>query len=169
VESNSSLETGGTPPPGVRQIWGGSRGLLAGRPVVSELAAERVAAEGDEGVSAADCAEHPGLFEAAADDSFAAGFDHSRPNKQLFATELGIAHAVGILLQVVGLLADRIDGFRLTIDRGANRVDQLSDQQRRYFLGRLALDRFGRFFPSGVRTSSTGRARQIFSLTSSNC
>jgi hypothetical protein len=34
---------------------------------------------------------------------------------------------VGILLQVVGLLADRIDGFRLTIDRGANRVDQLSD------------------------------------------
>ena len=42
-------------------------------------------------------------------------------------------------------------------------------QQRRYFLGRLTLDRFGRFFSSGVRTSSTGRARQIFSFTSSNC
>jgi hypothetical protein len=41
-------------------------------------------------------------------------------------------------------------------------------QQRRYFLGRLALDRFGRFFSSGVRVSSTDRARQIVSLISSN-
>jgi hypothetical protein len=42
-------------------------------------------------------------------------------------------------------------------------------QQRRYLLGRFALDRFGRFFSCGIKASSTGRARQIFSLTSSSC
>jgi hypothetical protein len=34
-----------------------------------------------------------------------------------------------------------------------------------YLLGDLLLDSFGRFFPCGVRVSSTGRARQICSLT----
>jgi hypothetical protein len=42
-----------------------------------------------------------------------------------------------------------------------------ASQQRRYFARDLVLDRRGRFFSSGVRASSTGRARQIFSLISS--
>jgi hypothetical protein len=40
-------------------------------------------------------------------------------------------------------------------------------QQRGYFARDLVLDRLGRFFSSAVSVSSTGRARQIFSLTSS--
>ena len=46
-------------------------------------------------------------------------------------------------------------------------------QQRGYFARDLVLDRLGRFFSSGVSVSSTGRARQIFSLSAtkdrSNC
>jgi hypothetical protein len=41
-----------------------------------------------------------------------------------------------------------------------------ASQQRGYFARDLVLDRFGRFFSSGVSVSSTGRARQIFSLIS---
>jgi hypothetical protein len=41
-------------------------------------------------------------------------------------------------------------------------------QQRGYFPLRLALDRFGRFFSWGDNESSTGRARQILSFTSSS-
>ena len=41
-------------------------------------------------------------------------------------------------------------------------------QQRVYFGGDYLLDRRCRFFPWGVKDSSTGRAWQIFSLTSSN-
>jgi len=39
-------------------------------------------------------------------------------------------------------------------------------QQRGYFARDFALDRFGHFFSCAVSVSSTGRARQIFSLTS---
>ena len=41
-----------------------------------------------------------------------------------------------------------------------------ASQERRYFARDLVLDRLGRFFSSGVNVSATGRARQIFSLTS---
>ena len=41
-------------------------------------------------------------------------------------------------------------------------------QQRGYFPRRLALDRFGSFFFCGDNESSTGRARQILSFTSSS-
>jgi hypothetical protein len=37
-----------------------------------------------------------------------------------------------------------------------------------YFSRDLLADRFGRFFSSGVRVSSTGRKRQICSLTSTS-
>jgi hypothetical protein len=39
-------------------------------------------------------------------------------------------------------------------------------QQSGYFARDLRVDRFGRFFPCDVGVSSTGRARQIFSLIS---
>ena len=41
-------------------------------------------------------------------------------------------------------------------------------QQAAYFLGDFALDRFGRFSSCGVSVSSTGRRRQIRSLTSNS-
>jgi hypothetical protein len=41
-------------------------------------------------------------------------------------------------------------------------------QQRAYFPFDFLPDRFRRFFSCGVRVSSTGLARQIFSLTSSS-
>jgi hypothetical protein len=41
-------------------------------------------------------------------------------------------------------------------------------QQRAYFPFDFLPDRFRRFFSCGVSVSSTGRARQIFSLTSSS-
>jgi hypothetical protein len=44
---------------------------------------------------------------------------------------------------------------------GENDLQQLS-----YFLGGLLLDRRGRFFSSSVSDSSTGRSRQILSLSS---
>jgi hypothetical protein len=42
-------------------------------------------------------------------------------------------------------------------------------QQSGYFLRDFPLDRFRRFFSCGDSDSATGRARQIFSFTSSNC
>jgi len=42
-------------------------------------------------------------------------------------------------------------------------------QQAGYFLRDFTLDRFRRFFSCGDSDSSTGRARQSFSFTSSNC
>ena len=41
-------------------------------------------------------------------------------------------------------------------------------EQLVYFARDFLLDRFGRFFSTGERVSSTGRARQILALTSSN-
>jgi hypothetical protein len=41
-------------------------------------------------------------------------------------------------------------------------------QQLAYFARDLLADRFSRFFSSGERVFSTGRARQILSFTSSN-
>jgi len=41
-------------------------------------------------------------------------------------------------------------------------------QKAAYFARDFGLDRFGRFFSSGVSVSSTGRARQIFSLISNS-
>jgi len=42
-------------------------------------------------------------------------------------------------------------------------------QELVYFARDFLTDRFGRFFSSGDNVSSTGRARQILSFTSSNC
>jgi hypothetical protein len=49
---------------------------------------------------------------------------------------------------------------------GAGAFGEDARQQRGYFARDLVLDGLGRFFSSGVRVSSTGRARQIFSFTS---
>ena len=62
----------------------------------------------------------------------------------------------------------RLDGFEV---EGAAAAPAAEDhlEQLIYFLGDFLLDRFGRFFSWAVSVSSTGRAWQIFSLTSSSC
>lgn len=65
-----------------------------------------------------------------------------------------------------------LDGFQIEVAGlapcGEDDVEKLS-----YFADDLLLDRFRRFFSCELSVSSTGRARQIFSLTStkdrSNC
>jgi hypothetical protein len=59
-------------------------------------------------------------------------------------------HLHRLQIQVAGLLA----------------LGEDTAQQRGYFARDLGVDRRGRFFPSGVNVSSTGRNAQIFSLTS---
>lgn len=65
------------------------------------------AAEGDDGVGAWDGPKHAGLFEAGADDCFTAGFDHAGAYEQMLASELGVAHALGVAFKVSGLNPDR--------------------------------------------------------------
>jgi hypothetical protein len=50
--------------------------------------------------------------------------------------------------------------------RGVVTLAKDESQQLFYFTGDFLLDGLRRFFSCGVRDSSTGRARQIFSLTS---
>jgi hypothetical protein len=59
-------------------------------------------------------------------------------------------HLHRLQIQVAGLLA----------------LGEDTVQQSGYFARDLGLDRLGRFFPSDVSVSSTGRNAQIFSLTS---
>ena len=51
---------------------------------------------------------------------------------------------------------------------GLSSLGEDAAQQRAYFARDLGVDRFGRFFSCAVSVSSTGRARQILSLTSSS-
>jgi len=58
-------------------------------------------------------------------------------------------------------------GFQIQMACFAAALEQDAEQLV-YFARDLLVDRRGRFFSSGERVSSTGRARQILSLTSSN-
>jgi hypothetical protein len=60
-----------------------------------------------------------------------------------------------------------LDGFQIETARLAATIED-DAQQLVYFARDFLADRFGRFFSCGVRVSSTGRARQILSFTSSN-
>jgi hypothetical protein len=84
-------------------------------------------AEGDDGVGAGDGPEHAGLFEAAADDGFAAGFDHARADEQVLATELGIAHALGVVLKVSGFDSDAVRNHRRGGIESSKEPNQLFD------------------------------------------
>jgi hypothetical protein len=61
----------------------------------------------------------------------------------------------------------RFDGFQVETAALAATLEE-DAQQWLYFARDFLLDRGGRFFSCGDRVSSTGRARQIFSFTSSN-
>jgi hypothetical protein len=62
---------------------------------------------------------------------------------------------------------DHLRGFEVQTPRLATAVGD-DAQQLVYFARDFLLDGFRRFFFSGERVSVTGRARQIFSLTSNS-
>src|SRR6516225_11405454 len=78
------------------------------KPVVEVSAAQR-----QDGVGAADSPEHAGLLEARADDGFAAGLDNAGTNEQMLAAELGVAHTLGVFLEVVGFVVKLLGGLRM--------------------------------------------------------
>ncbi len=61
---------------------------------------------------------------------------------------------------------DHLGGLQVQVPRLAAAAED-DAQQLVYFARDFLLDGFRRFFSSGERLSATGRARQIFSLTSS--
>ena len=66
-----------------------------------------------------------------------------------------------------GLAHQHLYGFQIQAP-GFTRTRELGLQQLLYFARDFMLDSLRRFFSCGVRMSSTGRKRQIFSLTSRN-
>src|SRR5258708_12748499 len=92
------------------------------------------AAEGDDGVGTADGPEHAGLFEAAANDGLTPGFDNAGTDEKVLTTKLGITHAVGVFLKVIGLLKDFFGDFGRGRTQRTKEPDQLLD---------LALIEFG--------------------------
>src|SRR5258708_12028633 len=109
---------------------GGATGL----PVVFGAAIEMAAAEGDDGVGTADGPEHAGLFEAAANDGLTPGFDNAGTDEKVLTAELGITHAAGVFLKVIGLLKEFFGDFRRGRTQRTQEPDQLLD---------LALIEFG--------------------------
>ena len=93
-------------------------------PVVLKVAIHLAAAEGENGVGAADSPEHPGPFEARADNGLAASLDDARPDKQVLLAELGVAHAFGVLGEILGFGEDLPGQIRIGDWDGTERADQ---------------------------------------------
>src|SRR5437016_11809729 len=70
-------------------------------PVIFKAAVEMTAAQSENRVGSPYSPEHTRSFEAGADYSLAARFDHTRANKQMLAPKLGISHALRIPRKVV--------------------------------------------------------------------
>ena len=71
------------------------------------------AAESEDGVRAAYCPEHAGLFAAGTNDGLAAGFDDTGADEQVLPTEFRVSHALGIFFKIVGLGADLFEQLRI--------------------------------------------------------
>lgn len=67
-----------------------------------------------------------------------------------------------------GRTYSHLDGLQIQTPRLAPAMED-DAQQLAYFARDFLVDRFGSFFSCGERVCSIGRARQIFSFTSSNC
>src|SRR5450432_676758 len=76
-------------------------GRAACLPVVGKAVIEMATAEGNDGVGSAECPEHAGLLETRADDSLASGFDDTGADKEVLRSKLGVAHALGVSLEVI--------------------------------------------------------------------
>src|SRR5258706_515158 len=102
-------------------------GGKAALPVVFEAAIKMGAAEGEDGVGAADGPEHTGLFEAMADDGFAAGLDDAGADEQMLLAELGIVHPSGVGGEVVGVVAKFLGQLSISGLDLAKGSDEFSD------------------------------------------
>src|SRR5258708_202287 len=68
--------------------------------MASQVLLGLAAAQGDDGVGAADGPVHAGLLEALADDGFAAGLDDAGTGEEAALAEPVVAHAGGVVLEV---------------------------------------------------------------------
>ncbi len=73
---------------------------------VFEAPIEMTASQCDNRVSATNRPKHAGVVQTETDEASPAGFDHTRSDEQMLATELWVAHTLGIALEAVGLDAD---------------------------------------------------------------
>jgi hypothetical protein len=78
-------------------------------PSSPQIGLQLAAPQGNDGVGAANCAEHAGQLEPGADYGFASGFDDAGADKQVLAAKLRVAHAFSISLQVGGFVADLLN------------------------------------------------------------
>ena len=83
--------------------------------------------ESEDGVGTADGPEHAGLFEAGADDGFAASLHDPRADEQVLAAELGVAHARGVGLKVVGFGVNLFSQAGIEGSQLAQRENQFLD------------------------------------------
>jgi len=87
------------------------------------------AAKREDGVGAFHGPEHAGLFQAMADDGFAASFNDAGANEQMLLTERGIVHAGGIGGEVVGFVSDLFGQFNiggLNLTKGSHEFGDLA-------------------------------------------
>ena len=111
---------------GVRRRSGTSSGP-ATLPVVFKPAVEVVTAEGEDRVGSADCPKHSGPLETGTDHGLATGFDDAGTNKQMLASKFGIAHAVSVPREVVGLDTNLLEYFGIGGIDDAKLANQLFD------------------------------------------
>src|SRR5437867_3269663 len=70
-----------------------------GLPIVGEFAADAVAAEGNDGIGAADGPEHVRHLESSADDSLATGLYNTGAHEEFLGAIPGVAHTFRITLK----------------------------------------------------------------------
>ena len=85
------------------------------------------AAEREDSVGAFHRPEHAGLFEAGADHGFAASLDNEGADEEMLSAELGVAHALYVVAEVVGLGANLFSQGRVSGTRRAQRENQFFD------------------------------------------
>src|SRR5580693_6932773 len=96
-------------------------------PIVLEASIEMRAAQRQDGVGSADGPEHSRLFETRADHRLASSFNDTRANKQVLAAKFGIAHALCIPREVIGLDANLLVHGGITGVDGPQRTHQFFD------------------------------------------
>lgn len=99
----------------------------ARRPVILEASVEVAAAEGDDGVGAANRPEHAGPFETGTDYGLTTGFDDARADEQMPAAEFWRLHAPGVSLEVIGFQSNLLNHCGMGGVERANGGHQLLD------------------------------------------
>src|SRR5690242_5190173 len=85
------------------------------------------ASQGDDGIGAANRPEHSRLFEAGTNYGLASSLNHTGANEQMLTAELGIAHTLGVPVEVNRLDAKLVGDLGIGGFDGPQRADQLFD------------------------------------------